>query len=76
MVGSTMNFLFEDEVAQFTPLQKNVVCGFVTGGLYKSTLGLRPFVVGTLLGGLLIHGLHNLTSYLNERGLIHFEMKF
>ena len=76
MVGSTMNFLFEDEVAQLTPLQKNVVCGFVTGGLYKSTLGIRPFVVGSILGGSLIYGLHNLTAYLNEKGLIHFEMKF
>ena len=57
MVDSTMNFLFEDEVAQLTTLQKNIVSGFVTGGLYKSTLGIRPFIVGSMLGGSLIYGL-------------------
>jgi len=76
LVGGTMNFLFEDEVAQLTPVQKNMLCGAITGGLYKSTLGVRPMIVGSLLGGLIIFNLHHVTAYLNRKELIHFEMKF
>jgi hypothetical protein len=75
-MGSTLNFLFEDELAELSQLQKNVLCGVLTGGLYKSTLGIRPFVVGSVLGGGIALGLHMVISNLHDRGIIAFEMKY
>lgn len=34
-----MNLLFEDELADVTSLNKNIICGAISGGIYKSTLG-------------------------------------
>ena len=39
VVGSTMNLFFEDELANLSTIQKNIVCGSITGGIFKSTLG-------------------------------------
>ena len=76
LIGGSLNFLFEDELADLTQLQKNIVCGVVTGGLYKSTLGIRPFAMGMILGGGITFGIHNAIHYLNQQRLISFEMKF
>mmetsp|Transcript_15530 Transcript_15530/g.17900 ORF Transcript_15530/g.17900 Transcript_15530/m.17900 type:complete len:190 (-) Transcript_15530:178-747(-) len=76
LIGGGLNFLLEDELADLTQMQKNIVCGMVTGGLYKSTLGIRPFVVGTALGGGASFLLHNTIHYLNKNNYISFEMKF
>lgn len=38
-VGTGMNLLFEDELAEFDHLSKNIICGAITGAIYKSTLG-------------------------------------
>lgn len=71
-----MNLLFEDELEGVEPLYKNMICGTVTGMLYKSTLGIVPCLVGGILGASLIGGLTLLTEEGNRRGLIAFEMKF
>ncbi len=76
LMGSTLNFLFEDELADLSQLQRNVLCGALTGGLYKSTLGLRPFVVGSMLGAGITFGLHNVIGLMNQKGYINFEMKY
>ena len=65
LVGSTLNFLFEDELLGYSHMQKNILCGCITGGLYKSTLGITPFFAGSLLGGSLIGSLTVLCSYLH-----------
>ena len=49
------------------------LAGGVAGGLFKSTLGRRPMVVGTLLGAALAVGINNAINYLNEAGLIGFK---
>lgn len=66
LVGSTINLFFEDEVANLSALNKNILCGAITGGIYKSTLGLEcfiyiwlgivPFFVGAAVGGTMIGG--------------------
>ena len=76
LTGSALNFLFEVELAEMSQFQKNVLCGVLTGGLYKSTLGIRPFVVGSILGGTLAASLHGAITYFNEKGYIAFEMKY
>ena len=57
IIAGTMNLLFEDELEDWQPMHKNVVCGTTTGMLYKSTLGLVPCAVGGIIGGSLIGGL-------------------
>ncbi len=76
VMGSTLNFFFEDELAELNQLQKNVLCGVLTGGLYKSTLGIRPFVVGSVLGGGISFALHTAISHFHDKGVIAFEMKY
>lgn len=51
LIGSGLNIFFEDELEYVSPLQKNILCGAITGGLYKSTLGVIPTCVGGILGG-------------------------
>lgn len=76
LIGSSLNLIFEDELEGLSALQKNVICGTITGGLYKSTLGVKPTIVGALLGAGLIAGLTLLVEEGNRRGTIAFEMKF
>ena len=66
LVASSLNLFFEDELAGFNQLSKNALCGAITGGLYKSTLGtpikstilgVVPFFVGSMVGGSLIGGM-------------------
>ena len=76
IMAGTMNLLFEDELEEWRPLHKNILCGTATGMLYKSTLGLVPCAVGGIIGGSLIGGLTLLIEEGNRRGKIAFEMKF
>jgi len=76
LIGSGLNFLLEDELAELNQMQKNIICGMITGGLYKSTLGVRPLIAGTILGGGMSLALHHTILYLNKKHFISFEMKF
>ena len=76
LTGSTLNMFFEDQLDSLTPLQKNMVCGSVTGAIFKSTLGVVPSVVGGMVGAAIIGGLTLVVEEGNRRGLIGFEMKF
>ena len=71
-----LNLLLEDEMADLSPFTKNVTCGFISGGIYKSTRGVRPFVVGSLMGAGIIGSLNVAVNQLNNLGYISFEMKF
>jgi len=53
-----------------------MLCGAITGSMYKSTLGVVPAGVGFLLGGSLIGGMTKFVDHLNQRGIVAFEMKF
>ena len=57
-------------------LNKNMMCGALTGSIYKSTLGVVPASVGFLLGGAFIGGMTKFVDHLNQRGVVAFEMKF
>ena len=71
-----MNLLFEDELQELSNVQKNVMCGAITGGIFKSTLGIIPFGVGSVLGGTAIGSLTYFVQYLNRKNIVAFEMKF
>ena len=43
-----------------------MICGAITGSIYKSTLGVIPAGVGFLLGGSLIGSTTKLVDYLNH----------
>ncbi len=49
-----------------------MICGGVTGALFKSTLGVVPSVVGGLVGATIIGGLTLLVEEGNKRGLVGF----
>lgn len=62
-----------------------MLCGAISGAIYKSTLGIInkylilgivPFFVGGIVGGSLIGGVTLLVENFNRRGLVAFEMKF
>ena len=74
-VSAGLNLFFEDEFEEMPPLHKNMICGGVSGMLFKSTLGVVPATVGGLLGVAMIGGLTKLVEEGNHRGLIAFEMK-
>jgi len=52
-----------------------MICGGVSGVLFKSTLGVTPAIVGGILGTTLIGGLTLMVEEGNRRGMISFEMK-
>ena len=76
LMGSTLTLFFEDELSSLSNLQKNVLCGSITGAIFKSTLGVVPTFVGGLVGGGLVGSFTYLTAELNKKGYISFEMKF
>eukprot|EP01015_Nassula_variabilis_P019324 TRINITY_DN3258_c0_g1_i1.p2 TRINITY_DN3258_c0_g1~~TRINITY_DN3258_c0_g1_i1.p2 ORF type:complete len:217 (-),score=43.49 TRINITY_DN3258_c0_g1_i1:92-742(-) len=76
VLGNTISLFFEDELANLTNFQKNVLFGALTGALYKSTLGLIPAGVGCILGASMIAGINYTIDYANQNGYIDFEMKF
>jgi len=72
LVGKTLNIFFEDQLDYLSPIQKNLLCGAVTGGLFKSTLGLVPTAFGAAIGAGMAGGIHLLTDYGNKNGYIGF----
>ena len=53
-------------------MARNVTVGTITGVLYKSTLGLRPMVVGGIVGASFITGLTYGINGLNDLGIVGF----
>ena len=60
-----MNLFFEDELLGVSHVHKNMICGAITGSIYKSTLGVIPAGVGFILGGTLIGSTTKLVDELN-----------
>lgn len=71
-----LNLLFEDELQSWTDLQKNLLNGAITGGLFSSTRGLIPFAVGSLTGLATVFALHHTVNYLHDNHYIHFDMRY
>lgn len=59
-----------------TALQKNMICGGITGMIFKSTLGVVPTVVGGLLGVAILGSMTKIVEEGNQRGYVAFEMKY
>ena len=55
VIGKLINHIFLEEFEDFNVPEpmKVAIYGGVTGALYKSTRGVRPMVLGSVLGGLL-----------------------
>ena len=75
MIGKLIDLLFEEEIKDYGFMGRNAITGAVTGGLYKSTLGFRPFIFGSLLGAGIITGLTFVMNGLYDRGLISFRIE-
>jgi import inner membrane translocase subunit TIM23 len=66
MVGKSMNFVFQEELESLSEQTKSAIFGAFTGGIYKSTRGLRPMVFASILGA----GVGSLYSYAWSKGLL------
>ena len=75
-VGKTMNMLAEDQLDNFSPLQNNMLCGALTGAIFKSTLGVVPSAFGFVLGAAISGVIYKGIEYGNKTGHVDFEMKF
>lgn len=58
LMGKTLNIFFEDQLDYLSSIQKNMLCGAVSGAVFKSTLGLVPTAFGSLIGAGLAGGMH------------------
>lgn len=76
LVAGGLNLFFEDEMSGMSNLQKNVMCGAITGGIFKSLKGPIGLGVGSILGASLMFGLTKLTEYGNRNGYVSFEIKY
>ena len=75
-LGWGLTKAFEDEMAIFSPFETNILIGFLSGGIYKSTLGFGPMGIGALSGMALAGGINYIIDELRERDYIGFEMRF
>ena len=66
LVGKSLNFVFQEELENFTDIQKSAIFGAVTGALYKSTRGFRPVIFASILGA----GCGSLYTYLWHKGYL------
>lgn len=75
-VNKILDIVFEEELEDVGSFGRSLISGIVTGGVFKSTLGRRPTVVGALLGGILVPGLASVLDRLYEQGAISFKSGF
>ena len=76
LTGSSLNFLFEEELSPYTNLQKNMFFGSLAGGMCKAHLGVIPIGVGGVLGASSIGGITLLMNHLNKKNILNYEMSF
>ncbi len=72
--GMLISTTFEKSLMNWDNMSKNLLVGFSTGVIYKSTRGLRPALVGGLVGTAMVLSLNIVTDWLRERDYINFEM--
>lgn len=58
VMGKTLNIFFEDQLDYLSSIQKNMLCGAVSGAVFKSTLGLVPTAFGAAIGAGLAGCMH------------------
>lgn len=61
LTGKGLNLFLEDYLDHLSDIQKNMICGGVTGAIFKSTLGYTPALFGSVIGIGLAGGVHLLT---------------
>ena len=76
LLGWSMTKLLEEEMADMTNLQTNLLVGFMAGSLYKSTRGPIPMLIGAASGMCMAGAANVAIDELRERDYITFEMRF
>jgi import inner membrane translocase subunit TIM23 len=76
MTGKFLDLVFEEELNDLNLHQKFMVTGALTGAVYKSTLGMRPMVVGSIFGAGLIYAFSQGLGYLNHHGMVNYRFDF
>lgn len=76
LAGKLVDLLFEEEIQDFGQMTRNVFVGGLTGAIYKSTLGFKPMIVGSIIGAGAVTGIALTLNTLNDKGIIGFRMDF
>ena len=75
-LGWGLNKIAEEQLVYLSPFQTNLMVGFLSGALYKSTLSWGSMGVGGLVGLTLAGTINMVIDELRERDYISFEMRF
>ena len=66
LIGKSIDFIFREELENFSQPSKAAFFGAVTGMVYKSTRGLRPMIFASVLGA----GVGSLYTWAWEKGYL------
>ncbi|CAG9316816.1 unnamed protein product [Blepharisma stoltei] len=75
LTGKFVDLVFEEEIQDFGQMTRNIAAGTLTGALYKSTLGIRPMIVGAIIGAGAVTTIAYSLNGLNDMGIIKFRME-
>ncbi len=70
-IGKSLNFIFQEELEGISEINRSALFGAVTGAIYKSTRGIRPIFLGSLLGA----GIGSLYTYSWHKGYLQLKLK-
>lgn len=71
VVGKSLSFIFQEELEGIGEGTKSAAFGALTGAIYKSTRGVRPMVLASLLGA----GVGSLYNYCWQKGYLQMKLK-
>ena len=70
LTGKCLNFVFQEELESLSEIQRSALFGALTGAIYKSTRGVRPMILASVLGA----GCGSLYTYLWHKGYLQYNM--
>lgn len=74
VTGKLVDLVFEEEIQDYGRSVRNSLSGALTGAFYKSASGLRPMLVGSIVGLSLINVISLSITALNSYGIIRFNI--
>jgi import inner membrane translocase subunit TIM23 len=74
VTGKVLDLAMEEEIKDFGQMTRNVTAGALTGAMYKGTLGLRPAIVGSIIGAGSIVLITSGINFLNDQNIIGFRV--
>jgi len=67
LTGKFVDLLFEEEIQDFGQMSRNIFTGAFADALYKSTLGLQPMIVESIIEVGAVTGIAYTLNALNDK---------